>query len=177
MPSTAKKRKYCDDYINYGFASKIKEGKETPQCVLCYQVLSHNSMKPSLLKRHLETNHAAYSTKDRAFFERKRDTMKQSFLDRPNGPIVNLKREKIEALEASYYVAKEIAEQKKPHTIGENLVLPCAQMMVRAVVGNDAAKKLSIIPLSNNSIQRRIQEMSADIEAQVVSEIKAAQLM
>ena len=79
--------------------------------------------------------------------------MKQLFLDRPNEPIVILKKQKIEALEALYYVVKEIAEQKKPHTLGEKLVLPCDQMMVRAVVGNDAAKKLSILPLSNNSIQ------------------------
>jgi hypothetical protein len=38
--------------------------------------------------------------------------------------------------------------------IGEELVKPAAIVMVRAVYGKDAAKKLEMIPLSNNSIKR-----------------------
>ena len=47
-------------------------------------------------------------------------------------------------------------------TIGENLVLPAAKVMVRCVFGDESLKKLNSIFLSNNTVQRRIEEMSVD---------------
>ena len=133
-------------------------------------------MKPALLKRHLQGNHPELQSKDADFFRRKRDNLKQAKLDGSGGPLVNFTQQRQGALMASYKVALRIAQQKKPHTIAENLLLPSAKDMVECIIGTDAAKKLSQIPLSNNSVQRRILEMSADIEQQVVSEIKCAKL-
>ena len=42
---------------------------EKPQCVLCYAVLSAESMKPLKLKRHLETKHPEHVKKDLDFFK------------------------------------------------------------------------------------------------------------
>ena len=56
-----------------------------------------------------------------------------------------------------------IAKQKKPYTIREDIILPAAKEMVRSVIGNDAAKKLNQISLSNNTVQRRIEQMFSDI--------------
>ena len=64
-----------------------------------------------------------------------------------------------------------IAKQKKAHTIGENLVLPAAKVMVRCVFGDESVKKLNFISLSNNTVQRRIEEMSVDILQLVISDI------
>ena len=52
--TSSKRRKYDENYIALGFTC-IGTGSSTrPQCVICAKVLSHNSMKPSLLRRHLE---------------------------------------------------------------------------------------------------------------------------
>lgn len=40
---------------------------------LVWKSLSHESMKPNKLKRHLVTVHKEHANKPRAFFERKRD--------------------------------------------------------------------------------------------------------
>ena len=44
--------------------------------------------------------------------------------------------------------------------------------MVRLVVGNDAARKLDDISVSNDTVSRRIKEISQNIKEQVVDEIK-----
>ena len=49
---------------------------------------------------------------------------------------------------ASYEVSLMIAKQKKAHTIGENLVLPAAKVMVCCVFGNKSVKKINSISLS-----------------------------
>ena len=65
-----------------------------------------------------------------------------------------------------------IAKEKKLHTIGETLVKPCALEMAKIVLGEDAVKQLSQVPLSNDTVRQRIKDMSQDITTQVVSEIK-----
>lgn len=77
-------------------------------------------------------------------------------------------------LEASYKVAYLIAKDKKPHTIGETLVKPCALEMVELVCGKQHRKEIENIPLSNNVIQSRIHDMSLDLTQQVLTELKAS---
>jgi hypothetical protein len=40
-------------------------------------------------------------------------------------------------VEASYLVAQRIAKIKKPHTIAEELILPCAKDIVSVMMGSD----------------------------------------
>ncbi|XP_039608829.1 protein ZBED8-like [Polypterus senegalus] len=65
-----------------------------------------------------------------------------------------------------------IAKEKKPHTIRETLVKPCALEMAKIVLGEDATKQFSQVSLSNDTVHQRIKDMSQDIITQVVSEIK-----
>ena len=66
--TSSKRRKYDENYIALGFTC-IGTGSSTrPQCVICAKVLSHNSMKPSLLRRHLETKHSHFKNKPQEFF-------------------------------------------------------------------------------------------------------------
>jgi hypothetical protein len=73
------------------------------------------------LKRHLETLHSEYVNKPREFFELKlKSYEKQKSLFKKTLSV----NEK--ALIASYKVSYKIARCKKPHTIGEELILPAA---------------------------------------------------
>ena len=67
-------------------------------------------------------------------------------------------------MEASHLVALRVAQAKKPHTIVENLSLPAAIDMCEAVLDGKCATRLKEIPLSNNTVSRRIDEISNDIK-------------
>nr|KAF6438000.1 hypothetical protein HJG59_008700 [Molossus molossus] len=51
----------------------------------------------------------------------------------------------------------------KPHTIAEDLLLPAAKDIVRVMIRDEFVTKLSAIFLSNDTVHRRIDDMSADI--------------
>ena len=74
-------------------------------------------------------------------------------------------------LTASYKVSYLIAEQGKLHSIGEKLVKPAALKMANIMFGKATENKLSQIPLSNETISNRIDKMSDDIVAQIVSDL------
>ena len=67
------------------------------------------------------------------------------------------------ALEASYYVAKLIVRQKKTHTIGEGLLKPACLENVQLMLGPKEVKEVRKVPLSADTIKRRIDDMSNDI--------------
>ena len=71
------------------------------------------------------------------------------------------------SLKASYLIALQIAKNKKPYTIGENLIKPCMLQACEAVVGKQAVQRLKIIPMSANTVKRRIKKMTDDIKNQV----------
>ena len=64
---------------------------------------------------------------------------------------------------SSYEIALFEAKNKKSHTIAEELIMPEAKMLVKHVIGDEAVSKLNSFSMSNNAIQRRIIEMSSDI--------------
>ena len=65
----AKRRRYLDSFLWFGFVSIVSDGLKKTQCVLCMKVISSESMKPSKLKRHLETKHTDFKDKGLAFSE------------------------------------------------------------------------------------------------------------
>lgn len=77
-------------------------------------------------------------------------------------------------VQASFEVALKIAERKKAHTIGEELIKPCAEIMVRNVLENKAKREISKISLSNNTVRRKINDMTADVCNQVCQKIRAS---
>ena len=75
-------------------------------------------------------------------------------------------------LKASNEVARKIAIAKKPRTIGEQLILPWFQVIVSKVFGETEVQKLKQESLSNDTVSRRIFELSENILSQVVSKIQ-----
>ena len=147
----AKKRSYSDSFLKYGFVSIVSDGIEKPQCVLCMKVLSPESMKPSKLKRHLETKHTDCKDKDLLFFERKANCVKRSRMD-SSGVFQQRNRASVEA---AFVISLRIAKAKKPHIIAEQLILPCAKDINRILIGKEA---------------------SEDIKNQVIDQMKSAGL-
>ncbi|KAJ4941484.1 hypothetical protein JOQ06_011363 [Pogonophryne albipinna] len=124
-------------------------------------------MVPSKLARHFSTKHPSYNSKDIEYFHRlKSQNEKQS------QRMLSSLRVSDKAQEASYLVAELIAKAKKAHTIAENLILPACKEIVRVMIGPDATKEIDKIPLSNNTIKRRIDDMSVDIETVLTEKIQ-----
>ena len=81
------------------------------------------------------------------------------------------------ALKASYQVAelipkKKKKKEKKAHTVAETLILPACKAIVNEMLDLtqlDTAKEIAKVPLSNNTIARRIDDMSADMSADIES--------
>ena len=67
---------------------------------------------------------------------------------------------------ASYKVSQLIEKCVKAHTNGKQLILPAVTEIMSAVFKMDSNKSRSV-PLSNNTLSRRINEICDGIEAQV----------
>lgn len=76
------------------------------------------------------------------------------------------------ALFASYKVSELIAVNKKAHNIGETIILPACKEMVKIMLGNEAVDQIAKIPLSNDTVKRRITDMSEDIECTVAEKMR-----
>ena len=52
---------------------------------------------------------------------------------------------------------------------GENLVKPAAKVMTNMLLGGNASDEINRIPLSNDTVQRRIKSMAESMEDQLVT--------
>ena len=168
MASSPKKRKYLDYYIKYGFTFINLNSDEVPQCVVCYKTLSNDAMRPTRLERHLTSNHPELVDKPKTYFSTKLSSLKRMKLDDSG----DFRRDSAGILEASYEISLLIARGKKPHSIGESLLKPCILSAAKLVLGEESAKKLSKISLSDSTVKLRIDELADDIKIQVVEKVK-----
>ncbi|GFW91085.1 hypothetical protein TNCV_1759591 [Trichonephila clavipes] len=60
-----------------------------------------------------------------------------------------------------------IARSKKPYTVAEELILPAAIEIVETMFGNNIAKELQSIPLSNDTVSRSIDDFAEDVQQQL----------
>ncbi|XP_051784748.1 zinc finger BED domain-containing protein 5-like [Erpetoichthys calabaricus] len=79
------------------------------------------------------------------------------------------------ASEASYHVAKLIARQKRPHTIGETLIKPACMEIVRLMLGPNEVKEVNKVSLSADTVKRRIHDMSSDILGTLIRKLILAE--
>ena len=75
-------------------------------------------------------------------------------------------------MRASYEASYLIAKSSKPFSVGENLVLPAAVKMSKIVYGKKYGDDIRIIPLSNDTVVRRIAEISDDQFEQLIIRLK-----
>ena len=164
------KRKYNESYISFGFVNVEIHDEHRPKCVVCGEVLANESLRPSKLKRHLERNHPDKASESLAFFKRKAlATSTESFHFEQSFSSASAA-----ALEASFVLSERIAVSKKPFTVGEQLVLPCIVDAAEIVLGAAAANKLRTIALSGDTVARRIEDMAADVEVQLIKRVQTS---
>ena len=66
------------------------------------------------------------------------------------------------------HISKLIAKTAKPHTIGEDLVLPAAKEIIETILQQNSSSVLHAVPLSNDTVQQHIDEMIFDVLSQLV---------
>ena len=72
------------------------------------------------------------------------------------------------SLYVSHLISLRITKAGKPHTIEEALVLPALNDTVKVFFGDKSEKEIESIPISNNTVTRRIDEMSQWVENRVI---------
>ena len=75
-------------------------------------------------------------------------------------------------MKVSYEVFLLVAQNKKALVIAESLILSAAKMLVRNLIGEESVAKLDSVSLSNDTVKRRIEEMSVDITDQVIAGVR-----
>ncbi|CAH2005853.1 unnamed protein product, partial [Acanthoscelides obtectus] len=112
---------------------------------------------------HLRRGHPDKTEKDLKYFQ----TLKDKFQKRPtlDRMLASTSQRNDDGLRASYNISLLIAKSGKPHTIGEKLILPAVEEVLKTVLHKPASDIIKRIPLSNNTVERRIDEMSSDIES------------
>lgn len=165
--SHTKKRTYSESFLQYGFTFISENNEHRPLCLICNKVLASESLKPAKLKRHLHTKHDSHRNKPVEFFQhllRASKRQRQSF----ESEFVTEGKYTRASFEASLLIAKS----KKPYNIGEELILPAAIKMSAIVHGKKEANEMRKISLSNNTVSRRIAEISEDQREQLILRIK-----
>uniref|UniRef100_A0A8C4XCW1 Uncharacterized protein n=1 Tax=Erpetoichthys calabaricus TaxID=27687 RepID=A0A8C4XCW1_ERPCA len=159
---------YKEDYIGYGFISSGPEDAPLPLCLICNSALSNEALVPSKLKRHLETKHPAVKAQPKEYFENIRAQQ-----NKQAKKLTNYLKLPEKGLIASYKVAQLLAKRKKAHTEAESVIAPALAIAVETILGPDAAEKVKKVPLSNDTISRRIEDLSSDLQDQICEHFDA----
>ena len=75
--TSIRKRKYSEEFLKHGFTFIVEAGIEKPQCVICNEIMSAESMKPNKIKRHFDAKYPNFAGKDVQYFKNKADGVKK----------------------------------------------------------------------------------------------------
>ena len=139
-------------------------------CLLCEKSFSNEAMKPSQLSNHLQKKHDDKKDKPVAFFQDSKDKFRKR--NTITSMMTNCSEQVGRGLLASYKVSYLIAKCGKPHTVEENLIIPAVKEIMSIMFFN-VVGIISNIPLSNNSVSRRIDKMADKITGTLVAELKS----
>ncbi|XP_022902382.1 protein FAM200C-like [Onthophagus taurus] len=124
-------------------------------------------MVPSKLQRHLVTNHPSLSIKGKSYFQKSLSSKSKQ---------VKVFEKQIGVSEkaqvASYKIVELIAVKLKPHNLAEEIILPACRKIVKIMIGGSADIDICKIPLSNDTIHRRIKDMSQNTAKAVGNSMK-----
>jgi hypothetical protein len=142
-----------------GFTGISDSSCPIPLCLICVKRLTIATMAPAKVKRHLSTNHNHITSKNADYFKRLLDSQ-----NKQNRAFVSKVPVSEKAQEANYLVAELIAQKRKSHTVGENLIMPACKIIMGKMRGKNAVGEFKNIPLSKQFVNRHIDDMSHDAE-------------
>lgn len=148
-------RRYNPDYIKFVFVNGGDDAEPKDQCVESGLTLSNEALYPSKLKQHLESRH----------FKRKENGLqkqKRNYKYRKGLSFLWLHNLKVHWK----LLGREMCgtdQESLRHSGGIGAASRCG-MHQCGMIGEAA----TTIPLSNDTVSRRISEMASDIQTQVV---------
>ena len=75
-------------------------------------------------------------------------------------------------MKTSYEVSLLVTQNKKHHVHCEVTYFASSKILIKNLIGEELLPKLDSVSLSNNTVKRRIEEMSVDIADQVIAGVK-----
>ena len=126
---------------------------------------------PSKLNRHFSKKHGNLSDKPASYFKRLLEERKQQSMT-----FTKIFQVSTKSQHASYSIAEIITKNSKPHTEAENVIFPACSAIVKTMFGLEAEAKIRQIPLSNDTICRRICDMSTDVQDTLISSVKQSKM-
>lgn len=167
-PARKKLRQYSEDMLKFGFVPST-QNQALPFCLICHTCLSNESMKPGRLENHLTTKHPKHASSPLEYFK----SLKEKFGRRTTVSSLfaasNSTSDRVQ--EASFELSLLIAKLGQSHTLGEQLVKPAISTYIRIVQKADD-KEIRALPLSNNTVSRRIDRMAKNVEQQLVDKLR-----
>ena len=170
--STWKKgRLYSTDFLQFGFIPDELD-KTKPYCLLCSKSLCADSMNRDKLKKHMDQRHGKYKDKPLQFFKdlkcsrgsTRQQTIRGSFSVQNTSLQTGLK--------TSYELSWLIAKRCRPHTDGETFLKPALEIYHQNMVEKGSTGKINSIPLSDDSVRRRIDITANDVKRQLIDILK-----
>ncbi|XP_042239164.1 SCAN domain-containing protein 3-like [Homarus americanus] len=125
-------------------------------------------MRSGKLVGHLKSVHPEQAEKPFEYFKR----MKEERLKTKQKSLTELLKSQTskneQELQANYEFSFLIAKTSRPHTDGEELLKPAIEIYLRAMQNNKRANwELATLPLSNDTVRRRIDEIADDVKTQL----------
>ncbi|GBP24763.1 Zinc finger BED domain-containing protein 5 [Eumeta japonica] len=107
-----------------------------------------------------KTVHPESKDKNKEFFVRKKEQLLESQKNMMH--VTQTINEKV--TEASYLVNYRISQAGEAHTIAENLIKPYVLDITKCMLDEKSAKHLSTVPLSNDTVSRRIHDLATYVK-------------
>ena len=174
MASDQKKkcRQYSVEYLKYGFV-QAPQSQQQPRYLLIEKTFSNETMKPSRLLDHFKKIRSDKKDNSLAYFQSLRDRMQKQ--KTVTSMFSNSSKQATDGLRVSYIISLLIAQSGKPHTIGETQILPAVGKVLRTVLHKLPEQVIKSILLSNNTVQRRVDEISDNMEEELCMILKTTE--
>lgn len=143
------------------------EGSKKAVCLVCG--FCSTDCRKFNLERHYTTNHADLNVNYPRGSSIRRDYIKR--LDSAHctqqSMFVTRHEQNKSMLAASYEMALLLAKKMKPYTDGEDILKPALEIAARMLGDKQVESKFKDIPLSNNTVTRRVEELAGNVTEQI----------
>ncbi|XP_076352698.1 zinc finger BED domain-containing protein 5-like [Tachypleus tridentatus] len=143
------KRKYDKSYLSLAFI----DINNLPYSVLCNRTFSNSVIVPVKLLCHFKTNHTEFKEKGTEYFKCRRDQLFKIQKLFVTG--FQTRNEKVIVL---YWL--------------EKLVKPCTVGNAECMLDEKSVTEITLVPLSNNTVTRRIKELAANKKTELISRLQ-----